>query len=182
MIHDDSQASNVAQIQVMTAMFFAGLNPRGPGIQIKKHVPIFFSARTAMSSSHRTFQNHALSNSCPVNHQPYPAISCPTPAPSVLGHAESWQPRAIGVSFNQRDNFQGACAFAKRSALKNTHNNAISCCFSGHEVMTFGPIVRQSQKKSYQRWCMLVLHIPSHQILVEMDGNGVNPTPQISNC
>jgi hypothetical protein len=44
MIHDDSQASNVAQIQVMTAMFFAGLNPRGPGIQIKKHVPIFFSA------------------------------------------------------------------------------------------------------------------------------------------
>jgi hypothetical protein len=44
MIHDDSQASNVAQIQVMTAMFFAGLNPRGPGIQIKKHVPIFVSA------------------------------------------------------------------------------------------------------------------------------------------
>ena len=147
LIHDDSQASTVAQIQVMTAMFFAGLNPRGPGIQIKKHVPIFFSARTAMSSSHRTFQNHALSNSCPVNHQPYPAISCPTPAPSVLGHAESWQPRAIDAVFKSKGQFSGSMCFCKAFGTeKNTHNNAISCCFSGHEVMTFGPIVRQSQK------------------------------------
>ena len=113
MIHDDSQASNVAQIQVMTAMFFAGLNPRGPGIQIKRHVPIFFSARTAMSSSHRTFQNHALSNSCPLNHQPYPAISRPTPAPSVLGHAESWQPRAIGAVFKSKGQFSGSMCFCK---------------------------------------------------------------------
>ena len=38
-----------------------------------------------------------------------------------------------------------------------------------------GPSCGKAKKKSYQRWCMLVLHIPSHQILVEMDGNGVNP-------
>ena len=82
--------------------------------------------------------------------------------------------------------------------FKGTISGSMLCCIAFYDTekiletmlfcclamrwSTFGPIVQQSQNK-YQRWFMLArLHIPSHQILVEMDGNGVNPMPQISNC
>ena len=99
--------------------------------------------------------------------RPNPAIF-PETAPSALGHAESWQLRAIGpIDGGFSGQVQGACA-KLHSVLwqQNPQNHAM--LLLGNEMIDVWA-VRQNPTVFHDSTVrMLVLHIPSHLILVEM--------------
>ena len=142
------------------AMFFFPVQNEVQGYKqdSNKYVPISHNTRLCqITGLSKHFQTQ----------RPNPAIF-PETAPSALGHAESWQLRAIGpIDGGFFGQVQGACA-KLHSVLwqQNPQNHAM--LLLGNEMIDVWA-VRQNPTVFHDSTVrMLVLHIPSHLILVEM--------------